>query len=357
MKIGKLLKLAFEKRQTSKLENEEKKQVKDHPNWVDLTPDEKKIFHKQNINTAKLLKNIYPNWDSVDYKYFISNSYYQMKILPILNKINYDAYGLLFDRTYFTDKNFEEKLATSFKFPNCIVRCIDGDFYDKDFNYIEYSEALEKVKKYKKLVFKASLSSSHGKGVSLVENAEFDKELKNFGTNFVVQELIHQHKFLSNLNESSVNIVRITSILWKGNVYILSGVLRVGAPGAFCDHLGFKNNSPRVIGLDNDGNLYKFSVDPDNAYKYDDIFGKKIEGSVPLYKKMKQLVCEQHLKFPHHKIIGWDITVNDNNEVICIEFNSNVPGIVQSEMVCGPVFSMKTLNGNSILDEVLDSKK
>lgn len=350
-----IIKKIMQKKMKKNLCKSESKLLLNHNEWVELTDNEIQNIKKCNIKTAKLMKNIYDGWNNTDKSYYISDLYYQRDILPKLNNINYTNYGAIMGKSYFTDKNFEEKVANIFKFPNNIVRCIDGEFYDKNFNYISINDAMDLLRKYNKAVFKRTLGDGHGKGVSIVNENEYENQIKKFGDNYVVQELIKQHNFLSNFNESSVNVIRITSVLWKGKVYILSGILRVGAPGSFCDHLGSNSTGPRIIGLDENGKLNAYCVDPDNVIKYDSIYGKKIVGKIPFYNEMKKLVCEQHSKFIHHKIIGWDLTLNDKNEIVCIEFNSNAPGIIQSQMVCGPIFSKKLDDGSVLLDEILNN--
>lgn len=353
MKKRDILKLIFKKKTSKWIKKEENQLIRNHDNWVELDKTEKKEIDKQNLNINKLMKNIYVDYDKCDKKMFVSDLYYQTKLLPRLNNINYDKYGILFKNSYFTDKNYQEKMASMFKFPDCIIRCIDGDYYDKNFNYITKKKALDLLNNYDKLVFKKSLGDGHGRGVSLKLKDEFKDEINNFGDNFVVQKIVKQHKFLSYFNETSVNIIRITSVLIRGEVYILSGILRIGAPGSFCDHLGFKEESPRIIGLDENGKLKPFCVDPDKVIVYQDVFGKKIIGAVPFYNKIKKMVCKQHMQFIHHKIIGWDITIDNNDEIICIEYNSNIPGIIQSQMVCGPIFALKIHDCESLLDEIL----
>ena len=51
--------------------------------------------------------------------------------------------------------------------------------------------------------------------------------------------------------------------------------------------------------------------------------------------------------------MGWDFAVDKNENVVCIEYNSTVPGIIQTQMVCGPVFAQQTKNKKSILEEII----
>lgn len=337
-----------------KLHKEEKKELKKHKKFKKLTRDEKKRINKKNRNICRIFKNINHDWENIEKEYFVSDYFYQTELLPKLNKFNYNKIGLKNKKSYFLDKNYQSMFVNNF--PNEIIRCIDGEFRDKDYNYITETDALNKMNSYDKLVFKCSIGTAHGKGVAVFEKKEYSNALKKFGKNYVVQTLIKQHKDLSKYNKSSVNVIRITSLLWEDEVYIIGAILRVGAPGSFCDHLGKNGNNPRIVAINEDGSLDSLVIDPDDIVRYDDFFGIKPDGKIPKFEEMKEWAKKQHIKYPHHKLIGWDLTVDENENIVCIEFNSLVPGIIQTQMVCGPIFAKKTSKGTKILDEILERK-
>ena len=209
------------------------------------------------------------------------------------------------------------------------------------------------LSKYEKLVYKKSMEmeTGHGKNVRVIGKKDYKEILEE--KDFIIQEILKQHESLACYNESSVNIIRITSLFWKGNIYILGGILRIGAPGAFCDHLGNGKENPLVIPISEDGKLGNKAIDCDDGYVYEDVFGKKIEGRILKYEEMKELVKIEHQKYPKHGIIGWDLTLDENAEIRCIEYNVGCPGIMQTQYVLGAVFGKKTVEGNALLDEIL----
>lgn len=337
----------------SKIIKSEKALLKKHNDWKNLTLEEKNKITKENCNVCKIMKNLYYDWENCDISTFVSDAYYQTIIIPKLNPINYGLYGIRHKSSYFSDKNYQEKFVEDVKFPKTVARCINHDYYDANYNYITDSQFLNLLNKHDKLVFKKSLGIGHGKGVKLGVKEEYKEIIQSFGSDFIVQEVLEQHKEMAKFNNSSVNIVRITSLYWKGNVYILGSILRVGAPGAFCDHLGYGKTNPRIVALDENGALVGPAIDPNDGVVYKDIFGKKVTGIIPKYNKMKEIVMRNHSKFAQHKIIGWDFAVDKNENVVCIEYNSTVPGIIQTQMVCGPVFAQQTKNKKSILEEII----
>ncbi len=63
---------------------------------------------------------------------------------------------------------------------------------------------------------------------------------------------------------------------------------------------------------------------------------------------------DNHSKFPSYGILGWDFTVDNNDTVICLEYNARIPGIVQSQALLGPVFQIKGGTGIPLKDEILE---
>ena len=55
---------------------------------------------------------------------------------------------------------------------------------------------------------------------------------------------------------------------------------------------------------------------------------------------------------PYLRLIGWDFTINDHNEVVFIELNDG-PGIEIMQLCNGPVFGDYT---DEILQEVRENK-
>ena len=210
----------------NKLNSRDKEYCHMHPEWVDLTTEEKQLVDKRDLYDMKIFKNIYGFS-----KDFVSDAFYQCVLLPKLNAVNYNSFLQCDIRGYYEDKNYQDFfMADSVKTPKSVVRCVDGIFFDSDFNVLTEEEALETMNNYDALVFKTSMNVGHGVGVSKVEKKNYANEMKyrSGGSNYVVQEVIKQHPFLANFNSSSVNVIRITTVNISGKVIALSGILRVG---------------------------------------------------------------------------------------------------------------------------------
>ena len=336
-----------------KLGKRDRKLITRHPEWKSLTEDEKKYaVYEEDYGQLTAFKNVCCNGEELQ-EGFISDIVYQNIILPKLHKMDYHMGRTLITKNLFNDKNYFEKLMPEINFPEAVVRNVDGEFLTKDYKICP--NPLELMERYEKLVFKGSLFHGHTMNVRLVEKKDFEKALAEYKEDYIVQVPMCQDEFLARWNSSSVNIVRVTTLYWKGTIYVLGGILRVGPPGEFCDLAVSKDGEhPRVVGLTDDGHLMDRVVDPDTATVFSDIWGKKPEGKIDRYPEMKELAVRVHERFPHHKIIGWDFTVDDQGKIVCMEYNALVPGIIQSQYVLGPIFyDIKTAEGKALLEELL----
>ena len=57
---------------------------------------------------------------------------------------------------------------------------------------------------------------------------------------------------------------------------------------------------------------------------------------IPMYNELKKKAVELHQQLPYSKFIGWDLSVNKDNEVELVEINANCPGLFQG--ATGPAF-------------------
>ena len=326
--------------------------LKSHPQWIGLTPQEKAQIRDKDYGQYAAYKNVYGKFEEG----FVSDSLY-LRILRILNSANYTSAGSdILAHNLFGNKNYFALLLKYLTLPKTVVMSINGELLNQDYQLITKESALDIMNAHSQLVFKPAAGTGHGTHVSLVDRKDFSAAMSQYvkytegGGGFIVQEVLRQHESFSRFNKSSVNVIRITTLFWKSELYILGAILRVGAPGQFCDHTTSQNNNhPRIIALDNEGRLTGKFIDPDLADVYDDCYGVPPEGVIPKFREMKELCLKEHMRFPHHRIIGWDITLDENENITCIEYNPGWPGIIQSQYVLGPVFMQKSSRGIPLL--------
>lgn len=317
--------------------------------WQELTPAERKKYRHEEA-TYTLFKNISPQFAEHP-EYYLSNYRYARDVLSRLSPPCHRVDGLPFD-TIFNDKNYSEKFFPEIPFPRVILRCIEGFFFVND-RQISREEALHILEGYSDVVFKQALDAQHGSGIRPASGSEIAEVFAEFGQNFVVQELIRQHEFLASFNTSSVNVIRIMTVFWKGHVYAIENKLRIGAPGSFCDHTGFGGKNPLEIHLDENGNLTGSAYDYIDGVLYPTIFGKSITGTVPAFREMTEMALRGQMRYPSYGILGWDFTIDSDGRPLCIEVNSKFPGVKYGQSAYGPMFLHKTVDGNPLLDEIL----
>lgn len=318
--------------------------------WQQLTKAELKDFKREKY-TYTIFKNLSPEFEQHK-NYYVSDEKYIRDILTRLNSEAHTAEGMPID-TIFNDKNYFEILFPQITFPKVIARCIGGNFFDESYAAISKEEAYRKLDGYSAVVFKQSKDSQHGSGIKPAYGEQIAKIFEDYGNNFIVQELIKQHSFLAEFNESSVNVIRVTTVSWKGHSYVLDSRLRIGAPGSFCDHLDRDGKNPVEIGISEDGKLKEFALVRNEYVLADNIFGKKIEGVVPAFNQMLDIALKGQSLYPTYGLLGWDFTVAEDGTPVCIEVNSKLPGIKSGQCINGPIFMKKTVDGNPLLDEIM----
>ena len=169
--------------------------------------------------------------------------------------------------------------------------------------------------------------STQGKNIQLWQRGEFDAErfLDEFtGKTFVLESYIRQHPAMSSLNPTSVNTVRLLTVVYKGQAAVIGGCLRTGGIKAYVDNfhsggIAFPVDLERGIvigqGRDFEGALY--TIHPAT--------GAFVPGfSIPHWEKVLAAVLDGASRLSHVGCVGWDVAVTEEG-VEFIEGNVNYP--------------------------------
>ena len=189
-------------------------------------------------------------------------------------------------------------------FPKPYVRCLNSSLYDRQMNYISFEDAVSMLKQQKRFVIKPSVDSMQGVGVKVIEvkdTQDIAALLKSSGKNFIAQEAIKQLKDIEEMNPSSLNCFRVTSMYFNGRLGV-AVALKVGKKGATKDNW----NSAYWVGVERNGVLMDYGFDYKTQKVYQTDNGIKFAGfSIPHYERLISFVDEKHKKyFPHCGIIG-----------------------------------------------------
>lgn len=224
------------------------------------------------------------------------------------------------------------------RFPEPIVRCLNGSFYDKELRFLGRKEAKNILLSQSVFVIKPSIGTEQGEGVRKVivdRNTDLDKIFDETGKDFIAQKLISQASEIKNLNPSSLNCFRVTTMYFNGR-FGYSTALKVGKKGSFRDNW----NSAYWIDVSTDGKLKKYGYDYNlNPVEKSDN-GILFEGvQMPKYEEMIDHLEKMHKKlFPNCGVIGWDVTITEDYRICVIETNLWDPGTNIEQFVCGDFF-------------------
>lgn len=278
---------------------------------------------------------------------------FQVEHLPI------DVYINQVDE-YFNDRNashvLDNKCLYSRLFPGIstlevIASRMGGFWYDGQMNIVTKEQWIKELQKEEAVFLKAATDSCGGKGVKFVETKNLD-EMESFlklqKGDLVVQRPFVQHPSFAKLNPSSVNTMRILSLLTPEGVVFYSSIVRMGVGNTKVDNA---SQGGIFCGLREDGSLkdtaYRLSGEsfkshPDNHLVFD---GYKITG----LEKAKELIKKAHPLIPTFRMISWDIVIDEQGEAHILEANFAKGSVNFHQLSNGPLFGKDT---KKILDEV-----
>ena len=217
---------------------------------------------------------------------------------------------------------------------------------------ITEEKLLEIMKREGKGFIKIAIATGGAAGVTYVDNSTDDnyektilKVIGNIKKDIVIQRPLIQHKSLSNLNESSVNTMRILTLLRNGEVKIYSSLLRIGKADAKVD------NGSISVGIKPDGKLkeYGYYLTGERVTSHPESGVILKDYQLPSYEEARELVKKAHLRIPQFKLASWDIAIREDGTPTMIEVNTSDGEVSFHQLNNGPLFGDDT---REILDEV-----
>jgi len=271
-------------------------------------------------------------------------------IEPILNN---RAFSLAYN-----DKNFFEKYLSNYKdyFPETILRSINGCLLDKDYNYIEYEQGIEIMKKLSQsstYILKQATETGGGESIrkivkdnnNIIINShmynyfEFiNKLISSYNKTFILQKRINQLPWFSLFNESSVNTVRLyiyRSVI-DNKIIPLHAYIRFGNKGSITDN---SSQGGLTCGINKNGILNNFAITKYGEKLYNNEGVKQYKGTeVPYFFDMVNLAQSIAPLFLHHRLLGFDFSVDINGNIVLLEINNLYIGIINQQMNNGPLY-------------------
>lgn len=264
--------------------------------------------------------------------YYVPNDYYDYAE-HVLN-LRWSAYFL------------QHKCNLKFFIPdqhrvNVILQKIDNHYMLKDNTEISEAEAKKILLSTPSFMAKIARGTGGGKGVRKIEwdtieekESFVDELVKPIDMEF--EGVLKQSEFMARFNPDSVNTIRIITLNINGRCTVLSSFLRMGVRGSFVDNL---NGNGILIGMKQDGALHDFGINKRFEKQLESPSGIPFKGEVvPEFERIKQIVVSFHKRIPYANLIGWDVALDENNNVIVIEVNLDSAEIEAHQVFNGPVF-------------------
>jgi hypothetical protein len=310
-------------------------------------------FEKPSINFLKAVTAVSGIFSSK----YVPESLHYSYIEPVLNNRG-------FALTY-NDKNFYDRYFSTFKdlFPIVVLRRIDGVFFDKDYNSLHNEDEIgEKFFKNREYIMKPSVETGGGDNVKkiILNDNTFqidDKKLTlkelvglfKSMRDFIIQERIIQNKYLSSLNESSLNTLRLYTYrsVKDEKISPLSAYIRFGNPGSIVDS---SSQNGKTLGVKLNGFTNDFAITKFGIRIKDENIISAFNLKFPKFNEIISLSREIGKLFPYHRFLGFDFTLDENDNIKLLEVNNLYIGIINQQMNTGPLYG-------DFFNEIIDYAK
>ncbi len=263
------------------------------------------------------------------------------------------------EQKFLDNKCYYPALFAGLPQPRSIAFRCGGLWYSGTRDLISLEQLKEIILSEKELFAKAATTSCGGYGVSYITAEkgntfeQLERYLEKVKGDVIIQEAIKQHKDIAAIHESSVNTIRIISLLSESGVKIYSSFIRVGVDGKKVDNI---SSGGIAVGINDDGTLKRY------AYRLD---GERFEvhptsgfvfanHRLPAFDKAKELVEKAHPMVPHFKLVSWDISITESGDPVMVEANLAKGSSDFHQLNNGPLFGEDT---PKILDEVFGKNK
>jgi hypothetical protein len=262
---------------------------------------------------------------------------------------------------FYDNKTNYDALFHGIPQPKTVLKRVNGIWMDGDNHPVFDGDALKgtcHLSVEGGCFVKEAQTTAGGSGVTYIPQDQFSvqKVLEIAGkykTDVIVQEELIQHEGIARLHASSLNTLRMYSVLGKdGNATIYSAVVRMGAGNAKLDNY---SAGGLTCGIQPNGRLRKYGYNkkyekmechPTSKVVFSDY-------EIPNYQGAVELIKKAHPMIPHFRSIAWDIAIRHDGVPVLIEANLCRGGIDSLQLNNGPLYGDDT---KKILDEVFQRK-
>lgn len=292
-------------------------------------------FKQYGFKVSSAFPEIYKRCNGIESEKYIPASLYFYYISPYLVNMNLSM--------AYVDKNMYFRHFPDVRQPKTIIHNISGRLYTEGMTEVSQNEAMRLLATKDRFIVKPSIESGRGRDVKMVTRGgvTIEQVLKDYESNYIIQEIVKQHPQMARLNETSLNTIRLYTyrVIETGAYVVLGAAVRFGGKGAYRDNActggGFcKVNEDGSI-ADEIHNYCRFGW---GSLKEE----KNIDNLlIPNYDKVVETVLDLHKTIPYMDLIGWDIAVDEDGIPTLIELNQ-YPDCEFIQIFNGPMFGEYT---------------
>lgn len=278
--------------------------------------------------------------------------------------VSYIGYGLHYyllgntwwDSTWYAirDKYYLKSFFPNVGHPHNIIAKSFGCYLADDGRIISEEIAIEKVREFlcsgQGIVIKPSGKTGSGENCFFIENKMEIEDIRQmfsiFSNNFVCQNIVKNHPSYMIQGVKSNNTVRVVTFYWKGKVYLAGALMKFGVEDIHVDNWA---KGGIVVRMNEDGVLEGTGVTKRGVHVQQHPKGMLFAGH-KCYRgrELQEKAIELHEYIHQCGHIGWDMTVDENGEIILIEANL----CADSEMA--QAVGVHTFKNEKIAKDVLD---
>jgi len=249
------------------------------------------------------------------------------KCMPyIFRKLNPDALTPPRYKFPWQNKAYLPRVFPEARQPKTLVRLLDGIFLDTDFKHISIEDAAKICSDHmadgSEIVWKSNSSPGEGKTVKFFSGMDYDAMLDKFKKTKIsttVQESIKQHPFMNQLNTTTINTMRLTTVRLGDRIVPVAALIKVGGPNARVDNyvqggcmFGVNPETGRANDWALDKKHNRIKVLP-SGFEIGDGF------DVPYFNEIVDMAIRCHYTIPNIGMIGWDIAIAEDGPVLIEE--------------------------------------
>lgn len=181
-------------------------------------------------------------------------------------------------------------------------------------------------------------ASDQGTGIIKLAVSDIDEENFRQIGNCVIQSPVQQHEFFARIIPGPVATIRITTARTPaGTIEMAASYLRLARSGTDWVQSA---HAVRIAVMTRSGELDSFAYTADwrRWERHPDtnvVFAKQ---RIPCFSEAVDLCTNLHRSLPHFALIGWDVTIDADDEVKLLEWNAGHTDIKFSEATTGPCF-------------------